>query len=136
VAQELVRGGLVWKLTVATASAMVIIVALWAALGRGHWLMRYSAVLVFTLSLGSALATWSGSQAAAIRTTAWTRWSAGGWDLLRWYEVGWSWLGWLFLSGGLLAATLIILRVLGYRLVRIRRIAPVAAAGSSHSSPT
>jgi hypothetical protein len=118
VVQELVRDGLTWKLTVATTSAIVIIVALWAALGRGHWLPRYFLVLAFTLLLGCSLSMWSQSRTAAMQAAGWPwRYS----EVIRWFEVGWSWLGWLFLSGGLLAATLIVFRVLGYRLVRVSR---------------
>jgi hypothetical protein len=127
VAQELVRYGLLWKLTVATTSAMVIIVALWVALGRGHWALRYSAGLIFTLLIGGGLGMWSMAKAAAARARGWRGWSFPDSQLLQLYEVGWWWLGWLFLCGGLLAATLIILRVLDYRLVRVgRRSARIA----------
>lgn len=118
-AQELVRLGLLTKLVVATTSAMVMVVALWAALGQGHWLLRYSASLILSLVLGGGLAMWSISKAFAARRAPMTAWSSQvHWELLRFYEIGWWWLGWLFLSGGLLVATLIILRVIGYRLVR------------------
>jgi hypothetical protein len=39
-------------------------------------------------------------------------------DLHRWLEVGWWWIAWMFLSGGLLAASLLVFRAVGYRLVR------------------
>lgn len=121
VAVELVRAGLPWKLSVATISAMVIVVALWAALGRGHWLLRFSAGLFLTLALGIGLSQWSIGNSIAARGAPMTAWNSPTfWELVAWYEIGWGWLGWMFLSGGLLAATLIILRVLGYRLVRIR----------------
>lgn len=127
VAQDLVRSGTPWKLTLATTSAMVIIIALWAALGRGHWALRYGLFLAFTLSIGSGLARWSESRLAAINAAARRGWMRFDWELMQLYEIGWWWLGWLFLCGGLLAATLIILRVLGYRLVRMRRGEPTLA---------
>ena len=119
--QELVRLGLLPKLIVATTSAMVMVVALWVALGQGHWLLRYAASLILSLLLGGGLAMWSNSKAFAARRAPMTAWSSQvHWELLRFYEIGWWWLGWLFLSGGLLVATPIILRVIGYRLVRTR----------------
>lgn len=131
-AQELVRSGLFWKLTVATTSAIVIIVALWVALGQGHWLLRYGAGLIIALVIGGGLAAWSFYNFSVLSNML-NSGRLGGivsqslYELLRWYEVGFWWLGWLFLSGGLLAATLIILRVLGYRLVRHRRAASSVA---------
>jgi hypothetical protein len=122
-AQELVRGGMIWKLTVATMSAITIIVALWAALGRGHWLSRFAVGLTLVLMLGTVLSAWSLGKAAVARRAPMGAWSTVHWELLTWYEIGWWWLGWLFLTGGLLAATLIILRVRGYRLMRVRRTA-------------
>jgi hypothetical protein len=127
-AQELVRSGLFWKLTVATTSAIVIIVALWVALGRGHWLVRYATGLIFTLVAGGGLAAWSLYNLAALNNLlnsgSLGLTSRSYHELWTWYEIGYWWLGWLLLSGGLLAATLIILRVLGYRLVRLARQTP------------
>jgi hypothetical protein len=120
-ARDLVRGGIVWKLTIATASAMVIIVALWAALGREHWLARYAVGLVFSLTAGSGLAMWAKFGVAALNNrTGW--WNQASWGLRIMYEIGWWWLGWLFLANGILTATLIILRVLDYRLVKTQRV--------------
>ena len=110
-AQQIIRAGYVWKLTVATASAMVIIVALWVALGRGHWFMRYSVGLAFTVLVATGLAMWNAYSAITTRQNFGPRYLASNWDLM-------NWLGWMFLSGGLLAATLIILRTMDYRLVR------------------
>jgi hypothetical protein len=117
-ARELAAAGSFWKLTVAAASAMVIIVALWVALGRGNVILRYSVGLVFATAVGAGLAVWSNYMVAAAAPLV--PWSFAYWELRRWYEVGAGWLGWLFLSGGLLAATLMILRTLGYRLMRQR----------------
>jgi hypothetical protein len=121
-ALEMMQGGIAWKLILATASAIVIIVALWVALGRGHWLVRYAFGLLFTLLSGSGLALWSIHNAAISNSTLVTgRRTSITWELLRLYEIGWWWLGWLFLTGGLLAATLLILRVLDYGLVKVTK---------------
>ncbi len=121
-AQEIVRGGIFWKVVVATSSAVGTVVALWVALGRGHWALRYPVGLAFVLFNGGVLSAWSRANAASINRViilGWMRVSQSQLELLRWYEIGWWWLAWMFLSGGLLAATLIILRTRGYRLVRI-----------------
>jgi hypothetical protein len=119
-ARELAGAGIFWKMTVAAASAMVIIVALWVALGQGNAAVRYFVGVLFALTIGSGLALWGLAKSAGMAGPGWP-WSRINWELRMWYDVGWWWLGWLFLSGGLLAATLIILRTLDYRLVRIRR---------------
>ena len=122
VAQQLVREGLIWKSTVATMSASAIVVALWAAVGRGHCLLRYPLGLIFVASIGTGLSLWSLRNATATTAMIWSSWTAETWQLFQWYRIGWWWLAWTFLSGGLLAATLMILRVLGYRLVSVRRL--------------
>jgi hypothetical protein len=121
-AQQLARGGIAWKAIVAATSAIVIIVALWVALGRGHWLVRYSVGLAFALLAGSGLALWSNYRFTVIdsRIGMGRVWNPVEWELRDLYAIGWWWMGWLFLSSGLLAATLIILRVLDYRLVKIQ----------------
>ncbi len=117
-AQEIVLGGAWWKLTVALVSGIVIIVALWVALGQGSTLTRYSIGLVFALLIGSGLSFWSRYNAEIWSSKAAGPWKQSDYELLEWFRIGWWWLGWMFLSSGLLAATLIILRVLGYRLIK------------------
>jgi hypothetical protein len=112
---------LYFKSTVALLSAMVILFALWASLGQGHWLLRYSLLLGVLLGLGAAMGAasiygkqfldqWLSRQVSPYRFF--------DYDLYHWYEVGWWWIAWMFLSGGLLAASLMIFRTVGYRLVR------------------
>ena len=106
--------------TVALLSAIVILFALWASLGQGHWLLRYSLLLGVLLGLGAAV---GGASTYGERfLNQWVRAngynSSFDYDLFRWYEVGWWWIAWMFLSGGLLAASLMIFRTVGYRLVR------------------
>jgi hypothetical protein len=126
-ARELLRGGITSKLTVAAATAIMMIVALWVAVGRGHWAMRYAVGLILALVVGGGVVLWSRYQQQVVQSTLWGSWGLFEYDLIRWYSMGWWWLGWLFLSGGLLAATLIILRVRGYRLVRLARQTTVRA---------
>ena len=108
--------------TVALLSAMVILFALWAALGQGHWVLRYSLLVVVLLLVGGvmgALSTYGESLLNLLGTRSGTDLSQNfGYDLYHWYEVGWWWIAWMFLSGGLLTASLMIFRTVGYRLVR------------------
>jgi hypothetical protein len=116
-AERFTQGVLFWKGVLAIMSAVGIIVALWVALGRGHWAMRYSIGLLYLLAIGSGVSLWSKHNHNALQIGMRT-WSRHEWELVKLYEVGWWWLGWLFLSAGLLASTLLILRTLEYRLVR------------------
>jgi hypothetical protein len=113
--------GFLFVFTIAISTAAVLIVALWAALGRGHVLLRASTLLVASLAVGGplgwycvnigqpqAMAIWAAPNASA---------TAAYW-LQHLYLPGYWWLGWMFLAGGLLAASLLIYRTLGYRLVR------------------
>lgn len=111
---------LYFKGTVALLSAMAILFALWASLGQGHWVVRYSLLVVVLLALGGAMGALS----------RYGEWVVNQWILrngpkgfssyvfYQWHEVGWWWIAWMFLSGGLLAASLLVFRAVGYRLVR------------------
>jgi hypothetical protein len=118
-AQQLVRGGLTWKLTVTSASAIVIVAALWISLGREYWPIRYSVGLTLVLTLGWIVSLWSVHQAAG--GVGVRRWTSIRWELRQLYEIGWGWMGWFFLTGGFLAAALLVLRTLGYGLIRTKR---------------
>lgn len=106
--------------TVGALSAMVILFAVWTSLGKGHLLLRYGLLLGVLLGLGA------GMGAACVYGGGWLQRRASGllsyrgydYDLHRWLEVGWWWIAWMFLSGGLLAASLLVFRAVGYRLVR------------------
>jgi hypothetical protein len=125
--------GFLFVFTIAISTAAVLIVALWAALGRGHVLVRAITLLVASLAVGGplgwycvnigqpqAMAIWAAPNASA--TTAY-------W-LQHWYAPGYWWLGWMFLAGTLLAASLVIYRTLGYRLVRGTGASQTANSGS------
>jgi hypothetical protein len=99
--------------TVGIITAVVLIVALWSALGRGNPAIRYLAMIVLSLGFGGAIG-WYCDMMARANSRAMT-WSFTYWQ---WYSTGYWWIGWMFLTGALLAASLIIYRSLGYRLVR------------------
>jgi hypothetical protein len=102
--------------------AIVLVAALWAALGDGIWL-RYAALLVLAPACGVlvALSEWNYSQ------TTWPArapWAARPPPVLTalywqgWFDNGWWLIAWSCLAGGLLFAALLIFRTLGYRLTR------------------
>ncbi|MFN0017274.1 MAG: hypothetical protein ACKVP0_03380 [Pirellulaceae bacterium] len=110
------------KWTVALVSAIVILFALWASLGQGHWLLRYTLLVAMLILLGAAVGGLSiyGEKLYGLwqsRSVA-PGWYSYDYDLYPWKEVGWWWIAWMFLSGGLLAASLMIFRAVGYRLVK------------------
>jgi hypothetical protein len=114
---ELYASGFIFVLAVAIASAVISIVALWAALGQGNLMLRLTVSLVLPMVVGVAVTVYCFHLQQSIRL--------GGrmyWQFYRWYETGYWWIGWMFLIGALLAASLIIYRTLGYRLVRRERI--------------
>jgi hypothetical protein len=113
---------LYFKATVAVVSANVIVFSLWASLGQGHWALRYSLLVVMLVALGAALGALSVYGQDLLNLFRSQSAATGGryydYDLYQWQEVRWWWIAWMFLSGGLLAASLMIFRAVGYRLVR------------------
>jgi hypothetical protein len=99
--------------TIGIITAVVLIVALWSALGRGNPASRYLVLSALSLGLGGAVGWYCDAQAKVKAI-------AGGFSTSywQWYSTGYWWIGWMFLTGALLAASLIIYRTLGYRLVR------------------
>lgn len=99
--------------TIGIITAVVLIVALWSALGRGNPAIRCLVLTLLTLGLGGAIGWYCDAQAKA-------KAMAGGFSTSywQWYSTGYWWIGWMFLTGALLAASLTIYRTLGYRLVR------------------
>ena len=104
--------GLLLLFVIGVCTALMLIVSLWSALGRGHPAIRYLVLPVLSLWLGEPIR-WYCSVVA--RRTAATAWNYSYSD---WYSTGYWWIGWMFFSGALLAASLLIYRTLGYRLVR------------------
>ena len=110
------QGGLA-MLTAGILVATVFIVALWAALGAGPVWLRWPTLAVTMVMVGSLLALFAffdrnGTIALLARNPA-------TWDSF-WRYDGWL-LAWVALAGSLLFASLLILRVRGWRLVRAAR---------------
>ena len=110
-------------LSLATAGLLVgcvFVVAVWAALGSGPVWLRVPVLLVVLPPIGVTLAVleWNAhrvrySSNAGIEILWTTNWALPQmWDDHSWLVL------WLSLAGSLLFASLIILRVIGYRLVR------------------
>jgi hypothetical protein len=103
--------------------AGAFIVALWASLGSGPWWLRIPVLLFALLGIGFVLGVIEFCINASPRLTYAELWSC---RQEFWSHDGW-YIAWVALAGGLLAASLVILRVIGYRLVRPAR--------SSHHVP-
>jgi hypothetical protein len=125
---DLYRSGFLFVLTVAVASAMISIAALWAALGQGNVALRVAVALILPALIGGAVAAYC----RYLESAATSGWSY--WQFYRWIETGPWWIGWMFLIGALLAASLVIYRTLGYRLVRTVRERAKAAQDSVTTS--
>jgi hypothetical protein len=116
-------------LSLATAGlliGLVFVVAVWASLGAGPVWLRVPLLLLVLPPIGVVLAflEWNAQRvrygSAAGVELLWTT----NWALPQlWDEHSWLVL-WLSLAGSLLFASLIILRVIGYRLVRTARRRP------------
>lgn len=108
------------ELTRGVLHASVLILALWTALGRGSVWLRWPLSAILTLIAGLI---WLDLEMYVHQFAGWS-WVKWPWfseeHLDYWL---WSWdAGVEFaLSGGMLAATLLIYRVLGYRLCRAQR---------------
>ena len=99
--------------------AIVLVVALWAALGQGAAWLRWPLLALFAFAAGLILAQvdWYGLRWFPIAPPFWSN------EHLQ-YICDWQWdtIAAFFLAGGMLAATLLIYRVLGYRLCRQARV--------------
>jgi hypothetical protein len=106
------------------ALAMVLVIALWAAMGTGsdrqRWLLV--AVLIPLVGIANGLIEWL---ARIWHNRVWTApWARGKpwWIWLRWewfYSDERYLIAWICLSAGMLFATLLFVRALGYRLERV-----------------
>jgi hypothetical protein len=110
------EGSIVAELTGGLVLACVFVVSLWAALGSGPLWLRLSMLLVALLGCGLTLGVIN-YYANFSPNVSWPQpWS--------WTQDG-GYVMWVFLAGSLLAASLVILRVIGYRLVRSAKSPPV-----------
>jgi hypothetical protein len=102
--------------------AIVMVVALWAALGRGRSWLRWLVLAAAIVLCGILLVVGDGVTSDGLDYL---------WDLRQGWSTGYYWehffrydawlLAWVALAGGLLFATLLMPRALGYRLARPTR---------------
>jgi cation transport ATPase len=101
--------------TVALSTAAVLLVAIWASLGRGRFTFRLLVLVLTALAAGTPFALYSVHVGQPMMV------SNRDYRFAHWYAIGYWWIGWMFLTATLLAASLIIFRTLGYRLVWVPR---------------
>jgi hypothetical protein len=112
VLNTIVQGGAFSIILLAVCLAAVNLVAIWAVLGGGFWLVRLSILLLVPLPIALGL-----SSHSAHLHTRFGRWN--GPPIIDTYvEMRDHWLSWLWLDAALLAALLLFLRANGYRLQR------------------
>jgi hypothetical protein len=111
-------------LTAGVLLAAVFVVSLWAALGSGPLWLRMPILILALLGVGFVLGIIEYCSNVSPRTTYAELWRFRDyfWETDAWH------MAWVFLAGSLLAASLVILRVIGYRLVRSVKSPPVPAA--------
>ena len=112
-AKQFYDPGLLLLFTIGICTALILIVALWSALGRGSVWMRLLLLSLLSLGMGGGIGWYCRVMArnpTAMNSRHYAYWYNGYW-----------WIGWMFLTGLLLAASLIIYRTLGYRLARRAR---------------
>jgi len=107
-----IDSGYTFLLVAATTSSIVMLVGLWAALGRGAPGLRIAILAVLSSAAGWCLAAYCAS----------LRFSSYFYALDPFVGLKSGWIGWMLLTGGLLAAALLIYRAEGYRLMRSDRI--------------
>lgn len=122
----------------AIALSTVNLLAIWAVLGEGHWLIR----LVSLIGMPPLIAFGMTHYSAYLKANAAGMNTRGGFN---WYgTVGWAlvemetlWTSWLWLDAALLAALLLYLRAIGYRLMRSgQRSASEPSAAAPPSIPS
>jgi hypothetical protein len=99
----------------AVSVATVNLFAIWAVLGAGYRIVRFAAVLAIPFLIALGMSYFS----AYIKTTA-TQALYYRYGTLPWVigEMEDHWIAWLWLDAALLAALLLFLRAIGYRLMR------------------
>jgi hypothetical protein len=99
----------------AATVATVNLIAIWAVLGAGHWIVRIASVLgvPFLIALGMTY------YSAYLKSTATPPWYddsyAIAWVIVEMHD---HWFAWLWFDAALLAALLLFLRACGFRLMR------------------
>jgi hypothetical protein len=113
--QNVYAAGLLFVVLIATCTGAVLLMDLWASLGRGRAMLRTLSVVLASLAFGSPIA-WYCVNVGQPRMIL-----NRDYRLFHWYATGYWWIGWMFLAATILAGSLIIFRTLGYRLVRVPR---------------
>lgn len=127
-ARRIYDRGFLFVFAIAISTAIVLIFALWAALGRGEVLARITTLVAVSFAVGCSIGWYClnfgqpQTRAALFKPATTTFW------VDHFYAAGYWWIGWMFLAGALLAAYLLIYRRLGYRLVRIVGAKPTMSA--------
>jgi hypothetical protein len=100
----------------AVSVATVDLIAIWAVLGGGYWIIRVASLLGVPFVIAKGMIYYS----VYLKSSSYAS-RAGGW----YGTIGWSladmkdlWTAWLWLDAALLAALLLFLRASGYRLIR------------------
>lgn len=110
-------------IVIAGASSAISIVAVWAAVGQGRWFWRSTLALSVPLAIGFMLSRYCLELQRLVRGNKPFSYR------FYWAEIGDWWIGWAFLNGALLAASMLVFRALGYRLVRVVPVVESAATG-------
>jgi hypothetical protein len=114
--------GLFPSTLLAISAATVNLIAIWAVLGGGHWLLRIGSLLGIPFLIAQGMMQYSAYVNAAAGNMRFngmygtTAWMIGEMEDL--------WLAWLWLDAALLAALLVFLRARGYRLTRVEVLPP------------
>jgi hypothetical protein len=107
--------------------ATVNLLAIWAVLGSGYWVLRFAALIGIPLAIALGMSKYSAYLIAANTITrrnamglTWTDWTANYYGSIKWVigEMQNHWIAWLWLDAALLAALLLFFRASGYRLTR------------------
>jgi len=117
---DVVRSLKLWRLGIACPSAMLVLFAFWAALGKGSALLRITLITFGCVAIGFGTAAWSVYMLNTVLPAARIDWDLG--ERIKLWEIRYWWIAWYCLSTGLLAACLLFFRTRGYRIIRARRI--------------
>lgn len=101
----------------AASIATVNLIAIWAVLGAGYWVIRIVSLVGVPFLIAQGMSSYS----AYLKSTATKPWySLYGTIAFTIGEMEDLWIAWLWLDAALLAALLLFLRASGYRLMRSR----------------
>jgi hypothetical protein len=95
--------------TTAICTTAIMIAAIWAALGEGSVWLRSIGLVLLSTCIGTPIGFYS---AYVVQQRP------GWWAHSIWFHAQYWWIGWMILTGLLLAASLLIFRAQGYRLMK------------------